>query len=190
MTDPQRIARCVARLAASWPRVQLGEAHVDALVSGLLDLPAVEVEQAVEFARRTMQFPPSLAELRTVVAHRRFGFPDSGAALEQAIAAARAEPSWTSCAAACDEGFVDREVGKLCLACGGEGRVRKHGPALPEPTRRAVAALGGLRAFAESERPGVTRHEFVRLYDEFRAEAERAVVAGAALPPSNMELTA
>jgi hypothetical protein len=73
--DERKIGRAIARLAASYPRVQFGDAQIQAYVSGLADLRADDVSAAVETARRTMTFPPAIAELRRLVAEHRLRLP-------------------------------------------------------------------------------------------------------------------
>ncbi len=74
----------IARMAASWPRVEWSQANTDAYVSALVDLDADELAVAIETIRRMATFMPSIAEIRSVVAERRIGAPSEMEAFRQA----------------------------------------------------------------------------------------------------------
>lgn len=170
-----RLGRCVAIYAASWPRVQLGKDHCDALVVSLSDLPIDEVEHALGYCRNTMTFPPAIAEIRRVVALHRLRHPEPAEALEivMAYTLERLKPRRVPCG--CRDGWNEHEV---CNRCRGEGTVAVFTVELPEPARRALNLIGGHQGIAESDKPGIVRREFVRYYEEFRRQDEEAIVAG------------
>lgn len=172
-----RIGAAVARFAASWPRVTLGPAAADALVTGLSDLPADEVEFAIEYARRTMTFPPAIAEIRQIIAEHRLLLPEPGEALELVQRYVAAESIEKPCPARCRDGLADEE-GTVCPHCRGNGSVYERAVELPGAVQRALVAVGGKYGFQTAEHPGAIRRDFLKLYEEFRTAALREITAG------------
>ena len=146
----------VARLAAAWPRFEIGRETLREYVGGLSDLSYDEVARAVDEAIRTMKYPPTIAELREVVGRGRYGYPDASFAV-----------------AVLDRALATKEVAER----------RTILADLPGPGKLALEQIGGFYGWRTSEQPDRMRYEFTKLYDEHCRREVRAVMVGAAAPP-------
>jgi hypothetical protein len=169
----------VARLAAAWAPhgVEFGTGAIEAYLWGLDDLDAASVERAVLRSIRTHRWhrPPTVAEIRDLVAEEQLRLPAAGTAL---VMVERHVSYWLNPAIdpceACRATGVGGPDGELCVSCKGHGDVVRPLPALPVPVRRALDALGGCRGWRDAD-ASVVRGQFRRLYEEFRADAVREV---------------
>lgn len=150
-------SQLVAILFASFPSARLDRTHVDAYVSGLVDLDGRTAAAAVTRLRFTSKFLPSIAEIREACAAQTHGPRRSG---EEAYA-------------------------ELTDAVRRHGRDYGQGmPKFRDPLiAKCLGVWGSWNDFcaSPSDDPG-GRARFVQLYDELASRRRQDQVAGAPLP--------
>jgi hypothetical protein len=150
-------SQLVAVLFGSYPNAHVERRHVDAFVSGIVDLDAKGAAEAVTRLTRTSRFLPSIAEIREACAQVHCGVLRSG---EEAYA----------------------ELTRLVRAHGrdyGQGE-----PAFADPLlARCLGVWGSWNDLcaSPSDDPG-GRARFATLYDELAQRERQALTAGQALP--------
>ncbi len=149
-------SQLVAVLFASYPSAHIERRHVDAFVSGIVDLDAATAAEAVTRLRRTARFLPAVAEIREACAQLQRGPLRSG---EEAYA-------------------------ELTTAVRLHGRDYGQGePRFTDPIiARCLGVWGSWNDFcaSPSDDPG-GRARFVELYDELAGRERQAAAAGHAL---------
>jgi hypothetical protein len=71
-------SQLIAILFASYPSAHVERTHVDAYVSGIIDLPASDAGESVTRLRRTSKFLPTVAEIRAACAAQTHGVARTG----------------------------------------------------------------------------------------------------------------
>jgi hypothetical protein len=151
----EEAAQLVSVLFSTYPNTNVERRHVDAYISGLLDLPAAEAGRAVDRLRRTSKFLPSVSELREgvvdlSVGHRRTGIE-----------------AWTTLQEAC------RRWGW------------QQPPKITDPhMERAITALGGWVAVCSitTDAEMSARARFIEAYDVFARRERLDLESGIPLP--------
>jgi hypothetical protein len=158
MTKPEA-SQLVAILFGSYPSAHIERTHVDAYVSGIVDLPANVAAEAVTRLRRTSKFLPAIAEIREACAAQTHGPARSG---EEAYA-------------------------ELMLAVNRHGRDYGQGaPKFRDPIiTRCLGIWGTWNDVCGSpvDDPG-GRARFIELYDDLATRKRQDQAAGKALPTS------
>lgn len=153
-------SQLVAVLFGSYANAHLDRTHVDAYVSGILDLNAQPAAEAVTRLRRTSRFLPSIAEIREACAAQTHGAARTG---EEAYAELTA---------------AVRRHGRDY----GQGAAKFRDPLIA----KCLGVWGSWNDLCSSptDDPG-GRARFVELYDELASRQRQDLAAGGALPAAN-----
>ena len=157
------IAKVFATIAALYPRdtafAKIPESMQKAWYGMLADIPFDKAIAAVQVHAATSVFPPSISELRAHVADMLHPTVGADEAYELLSGAARKYGTW---------------------------RAREGLASLPEDVQDAVkACFGSFTAYCSSEEPsGVTRGQFMRVWENRRLRKQKSVV----LPPMLHEM--
>lgn len=160
------MADLLARLAEAFPRVVLSGQTVALYAEALSDLDRGELAATVDEiigTRRDDRFP-TIGEIRATNAERTLGLPDEVAALT----------------------MIERRLAWARLPDGERGA----GPTVHPLVAEALALVGGYHGLKSSERPEVTRGQFLRYYREMRAKAVRGAQHALSAAPTRARLGA
>ncbi len=164
MTKPEA-ARLVALLKAAWPRQELAPETIRLYAEMLVDLDADAAGAAVREAMTSSRFFPSIAEIRQLVAERHANLPPAAEAWEEVV----------------------RGMRQASYDCQGW---RDYPRWTCEPIKRAVDAIG-LYELCNTDNLPTVRAQWLRLYEQFRAEAVARIQRGAiAARPERPQLPA
>lgn len=160
----EEAGKVVSVLFSTYPNATLERRHVDAYVSGLLDLDAATVARAVDRLRRTSKFLPSVAELREAATDLTVGARRTGVEAWELLQRACRRWGWCS------------------------------PPKVTDPKMaRAISALGGWVAACSitTEAEMSARARFIEAYDVFARRERLDLESGIPLPqapPTGLQL--